>query len=348
MPTDDFEFPIVPKNHQRYDIGQSYAWNYDHAPQIPDEVSESVSKPDCDWVLCGVPMPSPIGIAAGPLLNGNWLLHYASLGFGFLTYKTVRSQSRSCYPLPNLQPIVDGSISHTDETATATEQRTSTEASWAVSFGMPSTTPTSWREDVRQTRERLASHQKLSVSVVATPQADWTIEQVAEDYAQCAEWAEQAGADFVELNLSCPNVASCDGQLFRDAQKAAFVFRDVHQRIEQVPLLAKIGPVAEADEASRLVDELTRANVSALVMINCIPARVMGTDGPMFDSQPRGIAGPAIFDAVVRQVELFRSAVDSLDSPTEIVAVGGIRDKEDVRRCLNAGASAIQMATAIM
>ena len=35
---------------------------------------------------------APIGVAAGPLLNGAWCLHYASLGFDLLTYKTVRTQ----------------------------------------------------------------------------------------------------------------------------------------------------------------------------------------------------------------------------------------------------------------
>ena len=40
------------------------------------------------------------------------------------------------------------------------------------------------------------------------------------DYAQCARWAVESGADCVEANFSCPNVATCDGQLYQDARQA--------------------------------------------------------------------------------------------------------------------------------
>ena len=49
------------------------------------------------WQFCGLPVNSPLGVAAGPLLNGRWCLYYASLGFDVLTYKTVRSRRRECY-----------------------------------------------------------------------------------------------------------------------------------------------------------------------------------------------------------------------------------------------------------
>ena len=44
---------------------------------------------------------APIGIAAGPLLNSRWVEAYARLGYGLLTYKTVRSRARPSYSLPN-------------------------------------------------------------------------------------------------------------------------------------------------------------------------------------------------------------------------------------------------------
>ena len=34
-----------------------------------------------DWDFCGLPVDSPLGVPAGPLLNGDWCLYYASLGF---------------------------------------------------------------------------------------------------------------------------------------------------------------------------------------------------------------------------------------------------------------------------
>ena len=43
-------------------------------------------------LLFGYPLNSPLGIAAGPLLNSKWVEGYARLGFDVLTYATVRSQ----------------------------------------------------------------------------------------------------------------------------------------------------------------------------------------------------------------------------------------------------------------
>src|SRR5262245_3560124 len=97
----------IPNAFPRYDICQTYDWNYEHAPE-----ATHVPVPDVggEWTFCGLPVASPLGIAAGPLLNSRWLLYYASLGFDVLTYKTVRSGHRECYPLPNLQPVSYGQL----------------------------------------------------------------------------------------------------------------------------------------------------------------------------------------------------------------------------------------------
>ena len=57
------------------------------------------------WDFCGLPVDSPLGIPAGPLLNSRWILYYAGLGFSVLTYKTVRSAFRASYERPNLIPV---------------------------------------------------------------------------------------------------------------------------------------------------------------------------------------------------------------------------------------------------
>src|SRR5205809_4625652 len=91
----------------RYDPTKTYDWNYDHAPPVLKFDAPPVLGP---WEFCGLRVSSPLGIAAGPLLNGRWVLYYAGLGFDVLTYKTVRSRPRPCYPLPNLQPVLCGQL----------------------------------------------------------------------------------------------------------------------------------------------------------------------------------------------------------------------------------------------
>lgn len=336
-------FPAVPPDFQRYDVARSYQWNYTNAPPLPDDYV--VAPTDQNWQLCGQSVNSPIAIAAGPLLNGRWVLHYAALGFDVLTYKTVRSRDWPCYELPNLQPV-DVSVVNapTDSPVSAAAQMS---GSWAVSFGMPSASPDLWRFDIEETRRLLPRAKKLSVSVVATPDTDWSINEIAEDYAQCAGWAVQSGADFIELNFSCPNVATCDGQLYQNPDAAATVTRCVRQRIGQTPLLLKIGHVADRSAADALVQAVGDL-ASGLVMINCIPSRVTSGSGLLFDGQPRGIAGPAIRSAVLTQTSLFRDSIVRLAKQLDIVAVGGLSSIADVEAALHAGASGCQLATVVM
>jgi dihydroorotate dehydrogenase len=325
-----------------YDWHQTYDWNYAHVPEPVPQQEPAVSG---TWSFCGLPVGSPLGIAAGPLLNGRWILFYASLGFDVLTYKTVRSRPRACYPLPNLQPIGAPLVRGGEA---AIEARNMMRDSWAVSFGMPSKSPEVWRADIESTRRALPRIKILNVSVVATPQDDWTLDDVAADFARCAKWAVESGADSVEANFSCPNVASADAQLYQQPEAAAVVAASVREAVGARPFLIKIGHVTDAQAASELVRAIA-PHANALVMVNCITARVLGANRqPLFDGQRRGIAGAAIRDAALQQVRLFARVIRQEGPALQVIGVGGISTAADVRAHLAAGASGVQLATAAM
>src|SRR5262245_21595180 len=119
----------IPPRLPRYDPGETDDWNYEHTP---DQVEVEVPAVPGSWQFCGLRVGSPLGVPAGPLLNGRWLLYYASLGFDVLTYKTVRSGPRECYPLPNLQPVCCGQLHGSESNLPVAGAMT---GSWAVSFG---------------------------------------------------------------------------------------------------------------------------------------------------------------------------------------------------------------------
>jgi dihydroorotate dehydrogenase (NAD+) catalytic subunit len=327
----------------QYDPQQSYRWNYDHPPDRPSpgEIPACPGR----WTFCGRAVPSPLGIPAGPLLNGRWILYYAALGFDVLTYKTVRSTPRDCYPLPNLQPVLTSPLS---SAATNLFTQPTMTGNWAVSFGMPSMRPDVWRTDIEWTRERLPSEKLLCVSVVGTMQPDWTIAELAADFARCASWAVAAGADVIEANFSCPNVSSSDGQLYQHADTAAVVARAIRDAIGSTPLVIKIGHLVDQASVDHLVAQVGTI-VDAFSMTNCIAASVSQPDGTtLFEGQPRGIAGAAIRAASVQQVRRFADAIRRHGLPTRIVGVGGIFTVNDVAEYLAAGAESVQLATAAM
>jgi dihydroorotate dehydrogenase len=267
------------------------------------------------------------------------------MGFDVLTYKTVRSRERACYELPNLQPVASEPLTGSEAAVAASRQMA---GSWAVSFGMPSRAPDVWRADIERTRRRLPRGKLLSVSVVGTVQEGWSIEDLARDYAQCARWAVESGADNVEANFSCPNVATCDGQLYQDHASARLVSETIRQAIGCVPLVIKVGHVTSRETAEELVQAIGD-QVSALSMVNTVATTVRSADGTlMFAGQRRGIAGDVIREVSLAQTRLFADVIRQRGSSVQIVGVGGIATAADVHSRLAAGAHAVHLATAAM
>ena len=286
-----------------------------------------------DWNFCGRKVASPLGIAAGPLLNGKWCLYYANLGFDVVTYKTVRSRQRECYEPPNLQAVRCGMLAETPALVAASNQMN---GSWAVSFGMPSADPESWRRDIEWTRSRLPADKILSVSVVGTVQDGWTVDDLANDYALCARWAVESGADCIETNFSCPNVTTCDGQLYLNPQQSRQIAEVVRAAIENTSYIIKIGHVVQDQALGSLLDAVGGI-ADALAMTNSIASLVIKDDELMFDGQRRGICGTAIRDESVRQVRRFAKVIHQRNLPIKLIGVGGIRTADDVRSYLAAG-----------
>ena len=326
----------------QYDINKSYQWNYDNVPPATDHETSTVPGA---WQFCGLSVDSPLGMPAGPLLNGHWIMYYAGLGFDVLTYKTVRSVDRACYELPNLQPVVTETLQGGEIELPATNDMAD---SWAVSFGMPSKVPATWQADVEWTRKQLPKRKLLNVSVVASVQPDWSLDDLANDYAECAKWAVESGADTVETNFSCPNVSTCDGQLYQQPQSAAVVAAKTRELIGETQYIAKIGHVRDESDAEELIDALA-PYVDALAMTNSVAANVRGLNGDLlFDGQKRGICGDATRVASTHQTRTFQQIITRRGDDLKLIGVGGASTADHVIEYLEAGAEAVHIATAAM
>ncbi len=221
------------------------------------------------------------------------------------------------------------------------------EGSWAVSYGMPSKEPAVWRADMEATRHALPAGKLLSVSVVATVQDGWSLDDLAADYAQCARWAVEAGADIVETNFSCPNVSTCDGQLYQHPADAAQVVERVREAIGTIPLVVKVGHVPSVENAAQLIDAIGQS-VDAIAMTNSVATQVRDQDTLLFDGQKRGICGAAILEASIAQLKMFAGLIGDQGRNIELIGVGGISSADHVQQCLTAGAHACHIATAAM
>ncbi len=329
----------------RYDILQSYDWNFANPPACPEPAK--VRPCPGEWDFCGLPVASPLGMPAGPLLNSAWIRYYASLGFSVLTYKTVRSAYRACYPLPNLLPIASGPLPRGGQSVVAAPAAADFD-SWAISFGMPSKSPDDWREDVALARSALAPDQVLVVSVVASPLPDWDISAIADDFSRLSRWAVDSGAQAVEANLSCPNVCTAEGQLYQSPGASSLICGRIREAIGKTPLILKIGLFEQREHAAAFI-EAVEPYANALSSVNSMSAYVVDSGGErLFGGVMRGIGGACIRDRCNAETATLAGLIQQRGSRLRLIGVGGIRSAADVRDRLAAGAHHVQIATAAM
>lgn len=335
---------------QAYDIRKSYQANYSSGPQIVSPPPVVPSRSHTVRFL-GLELQSKIGIAAGLLLNSRWVATYADRGFDILTYKTVRSSYRPCYPLPNWvyvqeeEGAEDGRYVAVDGPGCDPENVSS-----SVCFGIPSMDPEVWRGDVAAAKAALSKGQMLIVSVVASPEEGWGRDDLAADFVCCAEWAVDAGADAIEANFSCPNVCSAEGSIYRDSELSGFIAGCIREAIGDVPLLVKTGAALDFDDLRGYLRSLDGI-ATAVTIANCLVRPVVHPDGTSVfgpDYREAGVLGRAIHRASVDSVSQARSIISTDGLDLEIAAVGGVSTCDDMDRFLSAGADAILLGSSPM
>lgn len=297
--------------------------------------------------LFGYPLRSPLGVAAGPLLNSKWVEGYARLGFDVLTYATVRSRPVIAHSLPNIRHV-----DTRDQIAIAARRpHANGDATLAVSMGLPSAEPDVWRKDVRRAKERLGDGQILIVSVVGTADFAAGPEAFIADYARCAAWAAEAGADVVEVHLAVANPFGEPGQMvYEHVMLAAQILHRVRTNV-RVPVVAKFGvfksPRALHETATKLASW-----ANGFELVHGIPRRVLEQDGSAaFEGAGREwatVVGAATYPVCSRQVEEMLAWRRAGEWPHAVLAVGGITTVERARHLLQEGANVALVATAAL
>ena len=322
-----------------YDIAATYKENFEQGPCLDEP--PPVLRPVQEEFL-GQKVNSRLGIAAGLLPNAKWISAYAARGWDLLTYKTVRSVARECYPVPNWV-FVDADAGEGPVYAADNLPDDLSAISSAVCFGMPSMDPSFWREDIARAKNSLSEGQQLIVSVVASPEADWSEGQVADDYAKCAAWAAEAGADVVEANYSCPNVCSAEGQVYMDVELADSVTKAVRSAIGQTRLLLKVGVFPDAD-LQRSFLRAVAGVADGITLVNGISREVLHRDGrPVFgeDYVRAGVLGRIIHEPCVAAVRGAKAAIEAEGLNLALAAVGGVSSVADYQDFIEAGADAV-------
>jgi dihydroorotate dehydrogenase (NAD+) catalytic subunit len=158
-------------------------------------------------------------------------------------------------------------------------------------------------------------------------------------YLDVATKAEKAGADAIEINISCPHAEVASIGIDKD-----LTFEIVKFLKEQltIPLFVKLNPNVTNLNQIALAAEIGGAD--GVVAINTLAAMKIdvNTRRPILSHGSGGLSGKAIHPIAVKKVyDLYKI----LKIP--IIGCGGVDSWQDVVEFFLAGASAVQIGTAL-
>jgi dihydroorotate dehydrogenase (NAD+) catalytic subunit len=161
------------------------------------------------------------------------------------------------------------------------------------------------------------------------------------EFATVAAKASVAGVDGLELNVSCPHASGTGQELGRDPKLIRDIVKAVRDAVN-IPLFVKLTP--NVTNIVELAEAAERAGASGITAINTVKAMAIDieTAKPILANKIGGLSGSAVRPIALRCVyEIYESV------KIPIIGCGGVDSWQATVQFLQAGASAVQIGTAI-
>lgn len=172
---------------------------------------------------------------------------------------------------------------------------------------------------------------------------------VEREWKTLARKAEDAGADALELCLSCID-SEAGVMICQEKELMQQVIRWVKEEI-QIPVIAKLS--IHVNDVGKMAQYAAEAGAEAVTGINSIhgigpinPDTMVHTPEVMGQSAPMGLSGA--FIKPMAQHCVYKMAKAAKEQKFDISAVGGICNGQDALEYLLLGADTLQSATAVM
>ncbi len=334
-----------------YDPNKTYYENWEKGPfgDFANSITLPVGEPLFEFL--GQKISYPIGIPAGPLLNGKFVKAALDKGFDVAVYKTVRSREYPCHPWPNvLGADIEGDLTlERAQKPVIVRNEYREPLSITNSFGVPSYPAEVWTNDLADCIRYAKPGQLVIGSFEGTKWEGFSQDEYIEDWAHVAEMVVACGTTVIEGDFSCPNEGGT-GLLCFDVPKMKVISQRIRQRIGRTPFLAKLA-YFEDSVLRELVRELSDT-IDGYSAINTISATVVNPDGsqalPGEKRKKSGVCGAAIKWGGIDMVRRLKHLRDELGLRYTIIGVGGVTVPKDFKEYRDAGADIVMSATGAM
>ena len=267
--------------------------------------------------VAGLALPNPVGLAAGFDKNATALAPLARAGFGFIEVGAATPRPQPGNPRPRLFRL--------------------TEDQAAINrFGFNN-------EGMEAIAARLAKRPKgmvLGLNLGANKDSPDRAQDFARVLAHCGPYL-----DFATVNVSSPNT-----EKLRDLQGGAAlaallagVMETRSALARPIPVFLKIAPDLGHDELAELAQVAQTAGVDAIIATNTTLSRE-GLQSA-HKTQAGGLSGAPLFEKSTR---ILAQVSQLTQGRIPLIGVGGVGTAEQAYEKIRAGASAVQLYTAMV
>ncbi|MHA1556069.1 MAG: dihydroorotate dehydrogenase [Candidatus Heimdallarchaeota archaeon] len=263
--------------------------------------------------LSDIKMNNPFMLASGVLgVTASVMTRIAEMGCGAIVTKSIGPEPKSGYVNPTVVELGNGSLLN--------------------AMGLPNPGCDVFYKEIEETKNR------TDVPIVAS-----IFGKTVNEFVQVAKVLSKGNPDAYELNISCPHGGRYGAIIGQDPDMVKEITQKVKKAVSK-PVLVKISP--NLTDLTIPAQAAVDGGADALVVINTV--RAMAIDikyrKPILANKFGGLSGPAVKPIAVKCVYDLYSA---FGEKIPIVGVGGVSKWEDVVEFMLAGASAVQIGTAL-
>ena len=265
--------------------------------------------------VAGLRFPSPVGLAAGFDKDAEVPDAMLGLGFGFVEVGTVTPLPQAGNPKPRLFRLAEDQ---------AVINR--------MGFNNAGQTAA---------LERLRSRKRNGIVGVNIGANKNSADRIA-DYVQGVRVMAPV-ADYLTINISSPNTPGLRGLQDEGAlAELLSAVRDARVAGGQ-PVFLKVAPDLVADDPGRIVRVATDCQIDALIVANTTVSRPALKS--RFADEAGGLSGAPLKSLALDALRAFRAASGGA---VPLIAVGGIASADDAWARIRAGASLVQLYSALV
>jgi dihydroorotate dehydrogenase len=274
----------------------------------------------------GLRFPHPVGLAAGLDKNAEAIDGFAAFGFGFVEVGTVTAEAQPGNPHPRLfrlpadRAIVNRMGFNNHGAAAASER-------------------------IRRITRR---HMIIGINIGKTKRVE--NEAALDDYANSAACVAPL-ADYVTVNVSSPNTPGLrDLQTISALRPLLVRVRSVLDSADakrRIPLLLKIAPDLSDEDIDAIGDLAIELQLDGIIATNTTITRAnLSSDATVIAGYGQGgLSGAPLKN---RSLAVLRRLRVRVGNRVTLVAAGGIESAEDAWERICAGATLIQIYTALV